>query len=54
VGVATFCALSVASQLVMALLFDRYGIMGAEERQVQLSHWIGVAMLSAGAFLVSR
>jgi bacterial/archaeal transporter family-2 protein len=54
VGVATFCALAVASQLIIALLFDRYGLMGAEVRQVGLSHWCGVALLVSGAFLVSR
>ena len=54
VGVATFCALAVASQLVMALIFDRYGLMGAELRDVNLSHWVGVGMLAVGAFLVSR
>ncbi len=54
IGVATFCALAVASQLIVALLFDRYGLMGAEVRHVGLSHWVGVSMLVGGAFLVSR
>jgi transporter family-2 protein len=54
VGVATFCALAVASQLIMALLFDRHGIMGAEIRDITFSHWLGAAMLALGAFLVSR
>ena len=54
VGVATFCALAVASQLVMALLFDRYGFMGAQLREINLTHWLGVGMLAMGAFLVSR
>ena len=54
IGVATFCSLAVASQLVAALLFDRYGIMGADVREVTASHWMGVGFLSVGAFLVSR
>jgi transporter family-2 protein len=54
VGVATFCALAVASQLTLALLFDRHGIMGAEVRQISLSHWIGAGLLAVGAFMVSR
>lgn len=54
IGVATFSALVVASQLVVALVFDRYGIMGAEVRAVDASHWLGVILLSSGAFLISR
>ena len=54
VGVATFCALAVASQLILALCFDRYGIMGATMKTVSWSHWLGVGMLAAGAYLVSR
>ena len=54
IGVATFCSLAVASQLVAALLSDRYGIMGADVREVTASRWVGVGSLSVGAFLVSR
>jgi len=54
VGVASFCALAVAGQLIMALLFDRYGILGAEVREISLHHWLGAALLAVGAFLVSR
>ena len=54
IGIATFLSLAVASQLILALIFDRYGVMGAEVRQVGMSHWLGVALLSLGAYLVSR
>ena len=54
VGVATFCALAVASQLVIALFFDRHGLMGASIREIGASHWLGVCCLVVGAFLVSR
>ena len=54
IGVATFCSLAVASQLIAALLFDRFGFMGAEVRDVTTTHWLGVGFLSLGAFLVSK
>lgn len=54
VGVATFCALAVASQLILALCFDRFGILGATVRTVDWSHWLGVGLLAVGAYLVSR
>ena len=54
VGVATFMALLVASQLIGGLFFERYGLMGAELRVIQWYHWVGVASLSLGAYLVSR
>ncbi len=54
IGVAAFCAIAVASQLVMALIFDQYGLMDATMRKVTPSHWVGVGLLVSGAFLVSR
>ena len=53
-GVATFMALLVASQLIAGLVFDGYGLMGTEVRRIQWFHWIGVLFLAVGAYLVSR
>ena len=54
VGVATFMAILVASQLISGLLFESYGIMGADVRAIHWYHWLGVACLAVGAYLVSR
>jgi bacterial/archaeal transporter family-2 protein len=53
-GVATMMALLVASQLVAGLVFEKYGLLGAQLREPQLHHIAGVCFLAIGAFLVSR
>ncbi len=54
IGVAPLMAFLVASQLIAGLIFEKYGLMGAEIRTPQLSHWVGVFLLAVGAYLVSR
>lgn len=54
VGVAAALALTVAAQLGAALLFEQFGLLGAELRAASLSRWLGVVLLSVGAWLVTR
>ena len=54
VGIATALALTVAAQLAFSLVFEQYGLMGAELRPFDPSRWLGVALLAGGAWLVSR
>ena len=54
IGVGTFCALTVASKLVLALVFDRYGLVSTEARPISLSIWVGVGLLTTGVSLVTQ
>ena len=54
IGVAAALALTVAAQLVAALLFEQFGLLGAEERAVSMGRWLGVGLLTVGAWLVTR
>ena len=54
IGVATFVGLNLAAQLVIALLVDRRGWLGAEVREIGLSHGLGAVLLVMGAVLISR
>ena len=54
IGVAPFMAFLVASQLIGGLVFEKFGLMGAEVRSIHWHHLLGVACLTLGAYLVSR
>ncbi len=53
IGVAAFIGVSIAAQLSVALLVDRGGWLGADIREIGLSHGLGAAFLVAGAVLIS-
>jgi len=50
-GVSLAISIMIAAQLVMALLFDHFGMFGLEERPVNLYKIMGVLCLLTGAFL---
>lgn len=54
IGVAAAITVSVAAQLVVALAFEQWGLLGAELRPVTLGRGIGASLLVVGAWLVSR
>ncbi len=54
IGAATFFALVVAGQMVAAILFDQFGVMGLAQRSVDLPRLIGVALLVGGVVLIRR
>ena len=54
IGIAPVMAILVASQLIAGLIFESHGLLGAQVRAIQSHHWLGVVLLSIGAYLVSR
>lgn len=54
VGVASAVAVNVAAQLVAALLFEQWGLLGAELHVATPSRWLGAALLVLGAWLIHR
>jgi transporter family-2 protein len=53
-GVTFFLTVSIAGQLLMALLLDRVGAFGVPRVEVSPTRVAGVALVLAGAFLVRR
>lgn len=54
IGVGAALALTVAAQMVAALVFEQNGWMGAVIREATWDRWLGAALLALGAWLVSR
>ena len=54
IGVGAAIALTVASQLAAAVVFEHYGLMGSMQRSITAPRLVGVALLAAGAWLVTR
>jgi transporter family-2 protein len=53
-GVATTLALTVAGQMVAALVLDQMGALGLEIRPISAGRVVGAALLVAGVVLVRR
>ncbi len=53
-GVTFFLTVSIAGQLLMALLLDRVGAFGVPRVEASATRVIGVALVLAGALLVRR
>jgi transporter family-2 protein len=53
-GAATFIALLVAGQMITALAFDHFGVLGLAQRDADLPRLFGAALLVAGVILVRR
>ncbi len=53
-GAANLFALIVAAQLVSALIYDHFGLLGFKQSQVTPIRIAGVLLLIAGAYLVNR
>ncbi len=54
VGVAATVTLVVAGQLVLSLVLDHFGLLGADVRHIDLSRVIGVLVLFVGVWLIVR
>ena len=54
IGVATALAITVAAQLLAALVFEHFGWMGAHIREAVPSRLPGAGLLAIGAWLVTR
>jgi transporter family-2 protein len=53
-GAATFIALLVTGQMITAMAFDHFGLLGLTQRSADLPRLIGAALLVAGVVLVRR
>ncbi|SFP63034.1 DMT family transporter [Sphingomonas rubra] len=53
-GLASTLTLAIASQLVAALLLDRWGALGLAPTSIGTGRLLGVALVIAGAVLVRR
>jgi transporter family-2 protein len=53
-GGAMFMALTVAGQLVAALVLDHYGLLGFPVRPVDLGRLVGVALVISGVIVLAR
>ncbi len=53
-GAATFVALLIAGQLLTALAFDHFGLLGLAQRSADPVRLLGAALLMAGVLLIRR
>ena len=54
VGATTLLVLTVAGQLAMALVLDHFGWLGLPENPITWGRVVGVALLCAGVWLITR
>ena len=54
IGSGNVFALVIAGQLLMALVYDHFGLFGFKQASINWSKIAGVLMLIAGAWLVNR
>ena len=54
IGIASAMAIMVAAQLVASLIVEKNELLGASFRDPQWFNWLGVVLLTTGAFLVSK
>ncbi len=54
IGSANVFALVIAGQLLMALLYDHYGLFGFRQANINWVKLLGVAMLIGGAYLINK
>jgi bacterial/archaeal transporter family-2 protein len=53
-GVSGLTAVVIAGQLAMAVLIDRFGLLGVARQQVGVQRVVGLILLGAGVLLVLR
>lgn len=53
-GGATYLALLVTGQMIAALAFDQFGLLGIPQRPIDLSRLLGVALLVGAVVLIRR
>ena len=54
IGSANVFVLVIAAQLLMALLYDHYGLFGFPQSNINWVKLLGVAMLIVGAYLINK
>ena len=53
-GAGGVTAATIAGQLTMSVVIDRAGLLGLEQRGLDLGRVLGIALLAAGTYLVVR
>mgnify|MGYP005754444711 FL=1 len=53
-SVANMIALVVAGQLIVALLYDHFGLIGVKQSPITLTRMAGAAALILGAYLINK
>ena len=53
-GAGGVTAATIAGQLTMSVIIDRAGLLGLEQRGLDLGRVVGIALLAAGTYLVVR
>jgi transporter family-2 protein len=53
-GAGGVVAATIAGQLAVGVIVDRFGLLGAEKQPITLAKVAGVALLAAGTYLVVR
>ncbi|MEU7765318.1 DMT family transporter [Nocardia sp. NPDC049190] len=54
VGVATFSALVIVGEMVVALIMDNFGLMGFPERSATFPRFVACALITFSIYLVAR
>lgn len=54
IGSANVFALVITGQLLLALLFDHFGLLGLKQNHISLTKVMGVLLLISGAWLINR
>lgn len=54
IGVANMTAILVASQLILALIFDHYGVLGSPIKYITWEKGAGAVLLILGAILIVK
>lgn len=54
IGAANLLSLSVAGQLIAAILLDHYGLIGFSIHPANVWRWLGVVLILIGVWLVVR
>jgi transporter family-2 protein len=53
-GAGGVTAATIAGQLTLSVVLDRFGVLGLEERAITWDKLLGIALLAAGTMLVVR
>ncbi|MBB4198379.1 hypothetical protein CCR94_22500 [Rhodoblastus sphagnicola] len=54
IGAATFITLLIAGQMIAAVLFDHFGVLGLTQRPLDVSRALGIALVLGGVILIRR
>jgi transporter family-2 protein len=53
-GAGGVTAATIAGQLTLSVVLDRFGVLGLDKQELSVPRMVGVALLAAGTFLIVR